>query len=572
EHNAICMREGNVFDQPALVASVRSVREKMHLPEKTDAAIAIAGGHLITKRFTIALESSTPWTEADLVAAETAQLTDAASTKPLIGQWLLGTMRTEFKREGRDVGSPIGLDGRASYTLLAAYLPIENVHAKITAIAEAGFAPSRIMVEPLAVSTALFGTGETGGALPPDIFAVIDIGAGTSDIALFSPRGILGAASVPAAGDRITDAIAVRLGLATRDAAMVKRDPATTILDLWGASRKCDPGEIRQAGDEGAAHVADAVASEIRKLLGGKETLSGIILVGGGSLWPSLPALLADALKIPESRIGVRHAETIAGIEDKSGLVKGPAFLTCLGMILSSSTSFRILSFSVNGRVHLMVQRSQERRFTVADAVESSGEDPVDYFGEPGSAVEKEGDLIGGEPGGDPIIILNGTPGSLDTPIENGAVIRIAKGARGADAIVVEPKAEIAKSALPEASLPIAHAASLHVAPVTVSPVNAEPALVPLSTLLELPIARALKIRVNGADHSLADRTRSALVDGKRVTAETLVPRAATWDTSRPDWRLYELFADRTPALTPMVNGQAADFLTVIREGDEVTL
>lgn len=430
EHAGTPMRGGQVQDLAAVAAGVRALREELALDAGTPASMAVAGGLLRTEAIPVSILGPGPWTEEDLRAAETDALTrtrarsssdDASSKEPSQrsadrSEILLGLTRAQMMRDGEPVGSLVGMAGdEGTWLALASWLPVEQVRLKMEAVAEGGFHPRTITVEPLAVSAALF-----GAAPPPATYAVIDIGAGTSDIAVFTPSGLAATASVPLAGDTITASIASALSLDHLTADRLKRDPETPVRDLWGDEKRHGVTAVSAAADAGADAVAKAIADRLTAL---SPTLpAGIILVGGGSLWHDIPARIASALGLPPERVRRRSAETVAGVSDATGSIRGPAYLTLLGIIVSESRAFTRRNFRRNG-VSYWTLAPVNAPFTVADALAWMGDDPLTWFGDP-IRDPRSGAWSAGDP---PVVTVNGRAGSLDSILQEGDDFTIAR-------------------------------------------------------------------------------------------------------------------------------------------------
>lgn len=594
EHKGRAMTEGGVYDLDAAAEGVREVRTELGLPVGTPAAVAVAGGRLRTLKHAVALSGPGPWNETDLAEAEKTLLDKSPRGKE--PQVLLGVTRSNCRRDGRPVRALVGMEGdAASYDCLATFLPMEHVRSKISAIELGGFAPTLITAEPLAIAAALF-----SGELPPALFAIIDIGAGTSDIALVSPNGLAGVMSVPSAGDAITDAIASAMGLSYADADALKRSSGHTVTDLWGSKQSFDAESIRRSAEAGVDSLVSAIAKAAKKLLADAgEPLAGAVLVGGGSLWPDLPARLATALALPQDRVRVRAAETLAGIEDRSGLCRGASLVTVAGIVLSAPTAFRVHRFSLNGRRHLTLEHPRaDASFTVAQALVAAGEDPLDYFGAPGAAHVDGDRIIGGEPGGDPVVTIDGRASSLDTAIAASASITISQGAKGRAAVFATSPAETPTRA-PSAPAPPAVAAP-SVAPVeedtdprgfvtldgqrvycgtrfrlepgtdgASTPVENIPPL--LSALVTLPHRRSIRVNLNGEWLTLRDRTMTAAVNGRRAKADSRVAWDAVISTGRGPWRVYEALHDSASSVRLSINGCAASYTSEIADNDRIT-
>lgn len=577
EHSGPFMSEGAISDMEEVVAGIRSVREAMKLPIGQGAVVAIAGASLETACHRIHLAGTGPFTAKEMDDAEKTfrERSD-----------LVGSSRSGFSLDGVSVRSLIGMEGkRAEYDLFLTFLPIERVRQKLTAIFRGGFNPVRLTIEPLAIAKAVFASD-----IPPGIWCIVDIGAGTSDIALLSVEGVLGVSSVPAAGDRITRAISAALGLSYLDADSVKQNSDAPVKDVWGVSKTISRDEVVDAAKPAVEEVVLAISSEISRLLAGR-TLSGLVLVGGGSLWTDLAPALAAALKIHPAKVGVRGAETIPSVVDKTGMLLGPAYVTPIGIMRNDGQP--VVVIDINGRLAVFLGRES---ISVADAIAASGLDPLDYFGDPGEAfVEGDGRIVGGTPGGEPRITVSGRAGELTEMIGPGSAITLEKGEPGTAARKPVP--------------PVVEEAPVKIAEVVETPAREgegdskgfmtidghkvycgemfrhekapdgteirlenEPPI--LSAIVNLPVKRAIRIFLNGEEKHLKDRTQTAVVNGRRAGRNAPVPWNSVIDSSKPRWFLFEVLASAPPSIIarPLLNDQPADFLSEIHDGDRITL
>lgn len=618
EHAGTPMRGGQVQDLAAVAAGVRALREELGLDAGTPASMAVAGGLLRTETIPVTVLGPGPWTEEDLRAAETDALTRArarraegsvpggvhpgvAAAQPEI---LLGLSRARMTRDGEPVGSLVGMAGsEGGWLALASWLPVEQVRLKMEAVAEGGFHPRTITVEPLAVSAALF-----GAVPPPATYAVVDIGAGTSDLAVFAPSGLVAAASVPLAGDTITASIAAALSLDHLAADHLKRDPETPVRDLWGEEKRHGTTAVSAAAAAGAEAVAGAIAERLKAL--SPELPAGVILVGGGSLWHDIPSRIAAALGLPPDRVRRRSAETVAGVTDATGSVRGPAFLTLLGIIVSEASAYARRDFRRDGIPHWTLARL-DAPFTVADALARMGDDPLAWFGAPVLDPARGAWSAGAAP----VVTVNGLAGSLDSPLRDGDDFAIARG--GAAAEGAPPAAPGAGNELqPAASA--ARTVTLDGEPVLLEdvPAHADEALVlealrrardtrgyvtvdgrrtyvgerrrylrlepgvyvsreqeppALASLVPLPPPRTLTVLVNGAEATVHDATATVLVDGVRRKGAAAVAWNAEVRTERGPWRLYEVLAAHAgDARAASLNGAPAPWTAEVRPGDRV--
>jgi len=564
EHAFPCMKEGNVYDLTKALESISAVRKDMALPEGTEVAVAIAGGQLTTRKISVSLSGNGPWSESDIENAEKNLIKKIQSGKRS-KKILLGVQRTAFKVDGKQVGSVAGLFGKkAEYQSIMTFLPIENIKTKLGVIEKAGFKPISIAVEPLAVERAIFGKN-----LPPSPFALIDIGAGTSDIAVVSSSGLHGVASIPLAGDTITESISKNLGLDYLSAEKIKRNYEEEIVDIWGEKKKFSLLEVNSAAEDGLKKLVSAISDKLTNLIE-KNKLNGIVLVGGGSLWRDLPERLAYSCDLSKERVRIRVAESITEIEDTSGQLKGPVYLTAIGILLSRFDSFVPIYYSLDGVAHFSVEMPG-KNITVAETLLSDSRDPLDEFGEPGRAIIVDGKIIAGGPGGEPEIKMNNKPVSLDDSIFQGADIKIEKGEKGRDAkseeelsVILDGKEyslttdnldsyspdkiiNFLKSKINTVGTYIVDGKEIQVGE-RFKIIEKEKGkyyteeLPPLKLeeIIGLPQKRSIKVHLNGVEKEVTEKTISAVVNGKREKKVNRISWGSQIITERDSWRVYE--------------------------------
>ena len=160
---------------------------------------------------------------------------------------------------------------------------------------------------------------------------------------------------VPLAGDEITEAISQAYLLDFNVAERIKREltmPKTstettiTFSDILGIEYNLSPTEIIAQVKPNVGELAQAIANQIIAL--NKESPQAVLLVGGGSLTPLLPEMLAQALEIPAPRVAVRRPDTIHGMEFPDEL-KQPDNVTPLGILkVAASQSLHFITVHVN--------------------------------------------------------------------------------------------------------------------------------------------------------------------------------------------------------------------------------
>jgi len=170
---------------------------------------------------------------------------------------------------------------------------------------------------------------------------LIDIGGGTTDIAIFSQGAIKHTAVIPIAGDQVTNDIAVALRTPTQNAEQIKREHACALTQLADANEMIDVASIgdrpsRKISKQNLAEIIEPRYEELMLLVqaelrrSGYEGLitAGIILTGGSSKVTGLVELAEEIFHMPV-RLGI--PQHVMGLTD---VVKNPAHSTGVGLLL----------------------------------------------------------------------------------------------------------------------------------------------------------------------------------------------------------------------------------------------
>jgi cell division protein FtsA len=171
---------------------------------------------------------------------------------------------------------------------------------------------------------------------------LIDVGGGTTDIAVFEDNTIRHTGVIAVAGNKVTDDLRKGLGIMRDQAETLKRRFGAALVDLVE-----EDDEIRIPGIGGRAEKAisrstlvqiiqprmeeilEIAAIEIKRSGYARHLAAGAVLTGGGSLIPGTPALAADVLGM-ETRVG-RPTGLSGGLVEE---VSDPKFATAVGLVL----------------------------------------------------------------------------------------------------------------------------------------------------------------------------------------------------------------------------------------------
>ena len=435
EHTSRAMLDGQIHDVPQVAEVI--IRVKNFLAEQVgelkNAAIAAAGRALYTMNGEAVVEVNgviTDEVQSSLnfaaVQAAQAQLTDEKKIDAKI-YYCVGFSIISYELDGIRLKSLIGQRGKIAKTkVIATFLPRQVVDSMQTALTYAGLEVRALTLEPIAAINVL---------VPPSMrhlnIVLVDIGAGTSDVAVTKNGSVIAYGMVPLAGDEVTEAISQRFLLDFNVAEEIKRKATNgegaTFSDILGRSYDLTAEEILMPINEHVGMIANAIAKTIFEL-NGNDPPQALLLVGGGALSPNLNKLVAEALNLPADRVAVRKPENVEGIKNA----------TPLGILkIASTDTFHFFNVTINGQE---VNLFHFRDLTVSDAVLSAGIDYKKFNGKPGLGlvimVDGEKKSFPGTLGTFAKIFVNDKPANLDTPIENNCSIKIESGEDGISAQV----------------------------------------------------------------------------------------------------------------------------------------
>jgi cell division protein FtsA len=252
-------------------------------------------------------------------------------------QQVLHVLPQEFIIDGQeDVREPLGMSGVRLevrvHIVTGAVSAAQNI---IKCVRRCGLEVQDLVLQPLASSLAVLTPDEKDLGV-----VLIDIGGGTTDIAIFTGGAIRHTAVIPIAGDQITSDIAMALRTPTADAEDIKL--------MYGYAKQvlANPSEMIEVpglGDRGPrslskqalAAVIEPRVEELFSLVqqvvresGYEELLSsGIVITGGTALLPGMVALGEDIFLKPV-RVGV--PDYAGGLSD---VVKSPRYSTVMGLL-----------------------------------------------------------------------------------------------------------------------------------------------------------------------------------------------------------------------------------------------
>ncbi|WP_282033117.1 pilus assembly protein PilM [Metabacillus indicus] len=441
EHNERSMLDGQIHDIQAVAKVIVSVKEKLEKKygPLTKVSVAAAGRALKTLRAEASIDitgkpilEDEAVSQLELMAVQLAQQEIAQKETGMAGYDCVGYSVISYKLDQQEIGSLLDQQGHtASAEIIATFLPKVVTESLLAALKRADLEMLAMTLEPIAAINVL---------IPASMrrlnVALVDIGAGTSDIAITSEGTVTAYGMVPAAGDAITEAVSDEYLLDFHEAERVKRELNKSQIihfkDILGYEKSVSKEAAAVSIQPAASRLAKLIKEEILSLNSGKPP-KAVMLIGGGSLTPGLPALLAEQLSLPEDRIAIRGIEAIQQLHLSDSLGKGPELVTPIGIAITSSINpIHYVSVSVNGQ---KVRLLQMKKRTVSDSLLSSGIQLSGYYGKPGLAyfvsINGRSVTVPGTYGEAPVICKNGRRCSVDEELQNGDQITIQKGKDG---------------------------------------------------------------------------------------------------------------------------------------------
>lgn len=217
--------------------------------------------------------------------------------------------------------------------MIATFLPDEVVDGLYQAVEDAGLHVASLTLEPIAAINV---------AIPERFrllnIALVDVGAGTSDISVVKEGSIIAFGMMPLAGDEITEAIAKRYLTDFETAEKAKkaadRKKMVTFKDIMGETVKVSQEEIHEVAAQAMDSIVSNVAQKIIEL-NGNSPVSAVFVVGGGGKMPGFTEKLAAKLNLPENRVAIRGAEVLQQIDfSATNVKKDSTLVTPIGICL----------------------------------------------------------------------------------------------------------------------------------------------------------------------------------------------------------------------------------------------
>jgi cell division ATPase FtsA len=323
----------------------------------------------------------------------------------------------------------------AKVDIIATFLPGEVVESLNDATGRAGLRVASLTLEPIAAMNAV---------IPQELrllnLALVDIGAGTSDIAVSNDGCVTAYEMVTVAGDEITEAIAKQLLVdfdAAEDIKLKLSEPVTEIVyeNILGFEYSTEPEKIVASIRPHIENLAKSISDKILQING--KAPSAVFLVGGGSKTPAISEIVADYLGLERNKIAVGSGNYMKRNLVSELPIDGPELATPIGIALTSAGNLRedgAYVYVNDVRTRLLTRDLN----TVMDAVLLNGYNHDDIIGRNGSklsfTINGKKHVLRGEISLPAEILLNGKPAAATSIINSGDKIRFKPSIPGKDA------------------------------------------------------------------------------------------------------------------------------------------
>lgn len=449
EHKNRAMLDGQIHDIMQVANVAKEVKEKLEKKlgfSLSKVAIAAAGRVLKTCEVKVERDiEQGKEIDKDIVSSIEMEAIQKAQLK--LDEEIAKEDKTQFYCVGYSVisyylndyaiFSPVGHKGKkVGIDVLATFLPHIVVDSLYTVMSKVGLEVTSLTLEPIAAINV---------TIPRDLrllnLALVDIGAGTSDIAITKDGSVVAYAMAPIAGDEVTEKLAQHYLLDFNTAEKVKTSLSTKVqdvvfLDILGRKQSVKAEEIMEVIKPSVELLGLTISQKILEF--NHKSPNAVFLIGGGSQIPGLTELIATQLKLPSDRVVVRGRDIIQNIKFTGKKLTGPEAITPLGIAMTAQMQKGqdFLSVTVNGK---KIRLFNSRKLSVADALILIGFNANQLIGRTGKSitfkVNGANKTIRGEFGKAAEIFVNNIPGSLDTVLNIGDNIKVtpAEDGKGAE-------------------------------------------------------------------------------------------------------------------------------------------
>ncbi|SET14000.1 cell division protein FtsA [Anaerobranca gottschalkii] len=435
-HKDRAMRDGQIHNIPKVAEVVKEVKvalEKKIGRKLTKVAIAAAGRALRTvkgrgyrnfKDIPLLTKEHIQELEVQALLNCKKEIEEKFPQEPL---YCVGYSVLNNKINGYNIDFLEGQKGgEAEIEIIATFLPNIVVDSLFEVLKRVDLSIQSLTLEPIAAIEM---------AIPQKLrmlnLALVDIGAGTSDIAISKGGVVIGYGMVQKAGDKITELLAEKylIDFATAESLKITlcNKKKASIIDILGIKREISYEEFLEVIKPGVEEITEEIVAEIIALNG--KAPSAVFCVGGGSQIETIRQKLAEKLNLPLERVAIRYRENLENVKINSRKLKGPEIITPLGIaaVADKNSFHNFIKVKVNDEE---IAIFNPKRVNVAQCLFTAGikveeilkgirQEDFIYF------IMGEKVVIPGSKGYPGQIYLNGKQTSLEHEVTEGDSIQV---------------------------------------------------------------------------------------------------------------------------------------------------
>ena len=319
--------------------------------------------------------------------------------------------------------------------VIVTFLPEDVVDGLYSAVGHADLTVANMTLEPIAAINV---------AIPENFrmlnIALVDVGAGTSDISITKDGSIIAYGMIPYAGDELTEVIVQHYLVDFKTAEEMKlastEADEVTYKDIMSITHTIPSSDIWKVVEPVVEKITSEVGAKIMELNGDK-SVSACFVVGGGGKILGFTESFAKKLDLPVERVALRGEEVLGEVTfQQEDIKKDPLLVTPIGICLNyyeQRNNFIMVRF--NGE---RLKLYDNNRLTIVDAALQAGFPNDQLFPKRGMpinfTVNGAARIARGEAGEAAIVRMNGNPANINTPLEPNSEITIEPSTSGAAA------------------------------------------------------------------------------------------------------------------------------------------
>lgn len=446
EHSKRVMYDGqihNIEEVTNIVKSIKKDLEERNNIKLTKVTSALAGRDLCIRTSSYEIKKKGEITKEDIsfvemnsVRKSCEQLTEKQKKE----YYCVGYSPVSYIIDGVPIKNPLyqPLREYLKVETIATFLPRMVLESMLTVLKNSELEIDTITLEPIA---ALY------VSIPEDIrllnLALVDVGAGTSDIAITDKGKIISYGMIPKAGDEITEEVCAKFLTDFNTAEKIKRNISenNTIEaeDIFNNKIFVTYQDFTAAVQEKVNEIAKEIADTILQL--NNKQPNAIVMVGGGSGLKLLKEKVADNSGLPRNRVGSRTPLNILNLENLPEELLGTEAITPLGILEVAIHKYGLgfIDIYLNGEKEHIINLEQEIK--IIDVLNNRGIDMKKLYGRPGNALtftlNGELKIIRGEKAEHAKIFINNDEKDIYSPVKHGDKIFITNAKDGNDASAI---------------------------------------------------------------------------------------------------------------------------------------